>query len=147
MKCKQSRPGFELKSACPFPTTLTATPRVSARVNKCFHIFVKLNSATSNWKVTPYFEFLSIRVFGLLSSSLLLFPQRFDRYVLRYDLLQVFVELGNRHGTSSFIESTGGACSDCVSHNRVQVLSIPVLELACCQDWTCNLQMIVSLEA
>ena len=40
-------------------------------------------------------------------------------------LLQVFVELGNLHGTS--IESTGVACSDSVSHNRVQVLSIPVL--------------------
>ena len=33
--------------------------------------------------------------------------------------------------TTSFIESTGVACSDSVSHNRVQVLSIPVLLLAC----------------
>ena len=41
--------------------------------------------------------------------------------------------------TTSFIESTGVACSDSVSHNRVQVLSIPVLLLACSQDWTCNL--------
>ena len=49
--------------------------------------------------------------------------------------------------TTSFIESTGVACSDPVSHNQVQVLSIPVLLLACSQDWTCNLQMIVSLEA
>ena len=31
--------------------------------------------------------------------------------------------------TTSFIESTGVACSDSVSHNRVQVLSIPVLSL------------------
>ena len=61
-------------------------------------------------------------------------------------LLQAFVELWNLHGTS-FIESTGVACSDSVSHKRVQVLSIPVLLLACSQDWTCNLQMIVSLEA
>ena len=49
--------------------------------------------------------------------------------------------------TTSFIESTGVACSDSVGHNRVQALSIPVLLLACRQDWTCNLQMIVSLEA
>ena len=49
--------------------------------------------------------------------------------------------------TTSFIESTGVACSDFVSHNRVQVLSIPVLLLACSQDWNCNLQMIISLEA
>ena len=36
--------------------------------------------------------------------------------------------------TMSFIETTGVACSDSVSHNRVQVLSIPVLLLACCVD-------------
>ena len=58
-------------------------------------------------------------------------------------LLQVFVELR----TMSFIETTGVACSDSVSHNRVQVLSIPALLLACSEDWTCNLQIIVSLEA
>ena len=49
--------------------------------------------------------------------------------------------------TTSFIESTKFACSDSVSHNRVQVLSIPVLLLVCSQDLTCNLQMIVSFEA
>ena len=49
--------------------------------------------------------------------------------------------------TTSFIESTGVACSDSVGHNRVQVLGIPVLLLVCSQDWTSNLQMIVSLEA
>ena len=48
--------------------------------------------------------------------------------------------------TTSFIESTGVACSDSVSHNRLQVLSIPVLLLICSQDWTCKLQMIVSSE-
>ena len=49
--------------------------------------------------------------------------------------------------TTSFIEHTEVTCSDSVSHNRVQVLSIPVLLLGCSQGWTCNLQMIVSLEA
>ena len=49
--------------------------------------------------------------------------------------------------TLSLIESTGVICSDSVSHNRVQELSIPVLLLACSQDWTCNVQMTVSLEA
>ena len=64
-------------------------------------------------------------------------------------LLQVFVKLRTftELQTTSFIESKGVACSDSVSHNRVQVLSIPILLLTCCQDWTCNLQMIVSLEA
>ena len=49
--------------------------------------------------------------------------------------------------TTSFIESIGVACFDSITHNWVQVLIIPVLLLACSQDWTCNLQMIVSLEA
>ena len=47
--------------------------------------------------------------------------------------------------TTSFIESTGFTCFDSVSHNRVQVLNIPVLLLACSEDWACNLQMIVYL--
>ena len=55
-------------------------------------------------------------------------------------LFQVFVEHGNLHGTTSFIESTSVLI-------QVQVLSISVLLLACSQNWTCNLQMIVSLEA
>ena len=40
------------------------------------------------------------------------------------------------HRTTSFIESTGFACSDSVSQNRV--LSIYVLLLACSHDWTCD---------
>ena len=27
MKCNDFRPGFELESPCPFPTTITITPR------------------------------------------------------------------------------------------------------------------------
>ena len=46
--------------------------------------------------------------------------------------------------TTSFTESTGVTSSDSVSHNRVQMLSIPALLLACSQDWTCNLHMIVT---
>ena len=49
--------------------------------------------------------------------------------------------------TTSFIESTGVTCFDSVNHNQVQVLSIPVLLLACSQEWASKLQMIVSLEA
>ena len=64
-------------------------------------------------------------------------------------LHQVFVELGNQHGISNYVLYwiRRVTCSDSVNHNRVQVLSIPVLLLTCSQDWTCNLQMIVSLEA
>ena len=41
-------------------------------------------------------------------------------------LLQVFVELGNLHGTSNYVLywNHGVACSDSVGHNRVKVLSI-----------------------
>ena len=43
--------------------------------------------------------------------------------------LQVFVELGNLHGTSNYVLYWihGVTCSDSVSHNRVQVLRIPIL--------------------
>ena len=67
----------------------------------------------------------------------LLFPPPFFRCLSNSG---TYVELG----TTSFIESTGVACSDFISHNRVQVLSIPVLLLDCSQDWNCNLQMIMS---
>ena len=33
MKCNQSRPGFELVSPCPFPTTITITPRAPPLAN------------------------------------------------------------------------------------------------------------------
>ena len=69
-----------------------------------------------------------------------LYPPAFFRCLSN---LGTYIELR----TMSFIKSTGVACSDSFSHNRVQVLSIPVLLLACSQDWTCNLQMIDSLEA
>ena len=36
--------------------------------------------------------------------------------------------------STSFIESMGVTCSDSICHNRVQVLSIPVLLLAYSQD-------------
>ena len=49
--------------------------------------------------------------------------------------------------TTSLIESTGVTCSDSVSHNRVQMLSIPLLLPTCSKDWTSNHQMIISLEA
>ena len=83
-----------------------------------------------------------------MSSSLWLFPQRFGRYVLRPSL----GVCRTREPTRNFelrpsLNPRGVACSDSVSHNRVQVLSIPVLLIAWNQDWTCNLQMIVSLEA
>ena len=56
-------------------------------------------------------------------------------------LLQVLSNSGTltELQTTSFIESTGVACSNSLSHNQVQVLSIPVLLLTCSQDWTCNL--------
>ena len=38
--------------------------------------------------------------------------------------------------TTSFVESTRVACSNSVSHNQEQVLSVPVLLLACSQVWT-----------
>ena len=57
------------------------------------------------------------------------------------DLLQVFIEIGNLHETSNYVLHWiyEVVCSDSVSYNRVQVIIIPVLLLACTQDWNYNL--------
>ena len=89
--------------------------------------------------------FSSLRVFGLLSLSLLLFPN--VSADMSSGLLRRTWEPSRNFELRPFIESTGVACSVSVRHNRVQALSTPVLLLACSQDWTGNLQMIVSLAA
>ena len=92
--------------------------------------------------------FLSLRFFRLLSSSLLLFPQHFGWYVLRPSSGVCRTREPSRNfKLRPLLKPKGVVCSDFISHNRVQVSSIPVLLLACSEDWTCNLQMIVSLEA
>ena len=76
--------------------------------------------------------FLSLR-----GSSLLSFPQCFIRYVL-WPSLGICWEPSQNFELRPLLNPWGIACSDSVSHNQV---------LACSQDWTCNLQMIASLEA
>ena len=91
---------------------------------------------------------LSLKAFRQLSSSLLLFPQRLGWYVLRSSSGVCRTREPSRNfELRPLLKPRGVTCSDSVSHNRVQVLSIPVLLLACSEDWTCNLQMIVSLVA
>ena len=71
--------------------------------------------------------FLSLRVFFFILISATfrsICPPAFFRCLSN---LGTFTELL----TTSFNESTGVTCSDSVSHNRVQELSIPVLLLAC----------------
>ena len=100
------------------------------------------NSCLSFWDKPQWF--LSLRVFGLLSSSLLLFPQHFGWYVLQPSS----GVCRTREPTRNFkLHPLLNPCSDSIDHNRVQVLRIPVLLLACSQNWTFNLQMIVSLDA
>ena len=47
--------------------------------------------------------------------------------------LHVFLEFGNLNGTSNYVLYWihGVACSDSISHNRVQVLRISLLLLSC----------------
>ena len=80
-------------------------------------------------------------IFIVISTTFLLIcPPAFFRCLSNSG---TFTELRNM----SFIKTMGVTFSDSVSHNRGQVLSIPVLLLACSEDWTSNLQMMVSLEA
>ena len=98
-----------------------------------FSFVAIMENFLGNKKANSYETFLSLSVFGLLSSSLLFFivisttfrpicPPAFFRCLSNSG---TFTELR----TTSFIESTGVACSDSVSHNQVRVLSIPVLLL------------------
>ena len=92
--------------------------------------------------------FLSFRVFGLLSSSAL-YSQHFGQCVL-LPSSGVFCQI--QESTQNFkpyplFNPQGGervACLDSVNHNQVRVLSIPVLLRAYSQNWTWNLQMIVT---
>ena len=78
--------------------------------------------------------FLSLRVFELLSSSLLLFPQRFGRYVLRPSSGVCRTREPTRNFELRPLLNPREGCSDSVNHNWVQVLRIPVMFLACSQD-------------
>ena len=77
-----------------------------------------------------------------MSSSLLLFPQRFSWYILwpSSDVCWT-LEPSRNFELHPLLKPRRVACSDSISHNRVQVLSIPVLLLACSEDWTCHLLM------
>ena len=81
------------------------------------------------------FVFIFIIIFATF--RLICFPAFFKCFLSNFG---VYTELR----TSSFTKSTKIACSDSVNHNRVQVLSFPILLLACSQDWACNLRMIVT---
>ena len=62
-------------------------------------------------------------------------------------LLKFLVLLGSLHETWKhvlYLIQGGVACSGSVNYNQAKVLNIPVLLLVCSQDWTSNLQMIVS---
>ena len=84
----------------------------------CIYSFVSITFLTA----------FIIKGFGLLSSSLLLFPQRFGRYVLRTssDVCRTRKPIWNFE-LGPYYRIHGVTCSDSVSHSRVQVLSIPVL--------------------
>ena len=103
------------------------------------------NIIQSKWILLDIIYFLSLRVFWLLSSSLLLFLQRFRRYILRASSGACWTREPSRNFELRPLSNPRGSPL-LISRNRVLVLSIPVLLLACSKDWTCNLQMIVSLE-
>ena len=93
-----------------------------------------LNSATTSclnfWDEAWWF--LSLRVFQTIVFIFIIISTRF-RLISPPTFLRYLSNSGNfsELRTTSFIESTGVTCSDSVSHNRVQGLSIPVLLLAC----------------
>ena len=59
MKCNQSRPGFELVSSCPFPTTINITPRVLPSLF-CFTKFNFFKMISDIWIIIGYVLWSSI---------------------------------------------------------------------------------------
>ena len=103
---------------------------------KCLETYrMHLVSPPAVVDIYVYNSIFTLSVFGLLSSSLLLFFTTF-RPICPPALFRCLSNLGTftKLRTTSFIESTGFACSDSVSPNRVQELSIPVLLLTSSQD-------------
>ena len=50
MKCNQSRPGFELVSPWPFPTTITITPRAPPSVYEHYFLILCMSFLTSQYE-------------------------------------------------------------------------------------------------
>ena len=115
---------------------------------RLFPVYMRCDELPKSWQVDRVKKKFIIKVFRTIVFIFIvisttfrpIYPLAFFRCLSNTG---TFTELR----TTSFIETTGVTCSDSVSHNRVQVLSIPIFLLACSEDWTCNLQMIVSLEA
>ena len=69
------------------------------------------------------------------SLSLLLFPERFGRYVFRHSSgVSLTREPSQNFELRPLLNPRGLTRPDSVGHNRVQVISIPVLLLASGQD-------------
>ena len=116
--------------------SLAIIPRYAKFIVSCLNFWVE-----AWW-------FLSLRVFKLLSSSLLIFPQRFGGYVLRpSSCVCRNRELSRNFELRPLLNPWGSSVLIPLAITGYKVLSIPVLLLACSQDWTCDLRMIVSLEA
>ena len=103
-------------------TTRTKEHSKQSSTNKIKFIFQEIHEKEN---ITNIFIIKGFRtivfIFIVISTTFWpICPPAFFRWLLNSG---TFMELR----TTSFIESTGVVCSDSVSHNRVQVLSIPVL--------------------
>ena len=60
MKCNQSRPGFELVSPCPFPTTITIRHEQHFNIfrDTCFYVLVR-NECSAFHFIQPIIQILS----------------------------------------------------------------------------------------
>ena len=79
MKCNQSHPGFELVSPCPFPTTITITPRALYNNHKNWLAHKYLNRNTHSW-LLKFLEVpcvpLSVMIQNIIVSGCNLFLMR-----------------------------------------------------------------------
>ena len=84
MKCNQSRPGFELVSPCPFPTTIAITPRAPSAIAKITPLLSFYNDGVGNhrrliWNETkkPKHAFIFITIIKNFSYHWYCWPYRY----------------------------------------------------------------------
>ena len=85
MKCNQSRPGFELVLPCPFPTTITITPRAPPTKIINNQEEVKLGQSTQEELNTVRTKIKNKKTAGVDEISTEVWKTRkFDDIMLRY---------------------------------------------------------------
>ena len=84
MKCNQSRPGFELVSPCPFPTTITITPR-APRWDLMAELVLQISSLSFQYECSRIkLNIVCSRIWDAVEFILFFFSSRYSVCIPRW---------------------------------------------------------------